>query len=83
MGQNFSTYKYIHTYIPIKTLNVPTYKYYPLRSGYKEEDWGMGERSGSWAGMWALIDDLGYFSYVKMLSPLSKHFIKNQTPDVE
>ena len=43
----------------------------------------MGERSGSWAGMWALIDDLGYFSYVKMLSPLSKHFIKNQTPDVE
>ena len=30
-------------YIPTKTQNVPTYKYYPLRSGYKEEDWGMGE----------------------------------------
>ena len=33
---------YISTYIPTKTLNVPTYyKYYPLGSGYKEEDWGM------------------------------------------
>ena len=53
---------YISTYIPTKTLNVPTYyKYYPLGSGYKEEDWGManevdpGQECGLLLTIWAIL----------------------------